>query len=59
VPGGAGAVFLEPGDILLRINGVYGARYLDTSQRVKSVMEFHAYAPLEATMRVTNGIPLG
>jgi hypothetical protein len=33
--------------------------FLDGYLHSRNAVEFHAFAPLEANMRVTNGIPLG
>jgi hypothetical protein len=38
---------------------LYGARFPTEIFHSKDAIEFHAFAPLEARRRVTNGIPLG
>jgi hypothetical protein len=37
----------------------YGTRFSTRGLRSRSAIEFHTVAPLEASKRVTNGIPLG
>ena len=62
---------LNVGDVVVAINGcsvrgmnskaagAYCTVLFFDSLRSRSAIEFHAFAPLEASMHVTNGISLG